>query len=56
MFDSLNARRDLRDKSDDTPLSIHLSQISQTRRFDVEGNLPPVNEKVSRVIALVYSF
>ncbi|EDQ99821.1 uncharacterized protein LACBIDRAFT_315197 [Laccaria bicolor S238N-H82] len=52
---ALNARRDLRDKGDDTPVSIHLSQISQTRRFDIEGNLPSVNEKSRRTSNLAIS-
>lgn len=45
---ALNARGDLRDKRDDTSVSIHISQISKTRRFDMEDNLPSVNEKGSR--------
>ncbi|TFK34663.1 hypothetical protein BDQ12DRAFT_689355 [Crucibulum laeve] len=44
---TLNAREELREKIDE-PVSIHLSQVTEFRRYDVESSMPSTTEKTSR--------
>ncbi|KAJ8502982.1 hypothetical protein ONZ45_g11265 [Pleurotus djamor] len=45
---SLNARESLRDKVDETPVSIHLSRIThQSNRYDPERSLPTSEKRLS---------